>query len=246
MESVSKIAAEGSHVCVLETDGTITCAGINTFGQLGNGEFSETLDFAFTNVPDIDDATDISLGYDHTCALHESGEISCWGRNHFGQLGNGEENVGRHSAVPQRVVGISDAIAVEAGALTTTCALHENGEISCWGQSDQGELGTNADLSNDHSAVPVEDRRHHRRCGCRSRSLSCLRSARIRRSLVLGVRLPRTARHRRRHHRRLQRSTSEGIRRLRCHRRFSRFLPHLRIAPDPAKSPAGARTSTDS
>ena len=156
VESVSKIAAEGSHVCVLETDGTITCAGINTFGQLGNGEFSETLDFAFTNVPDIDDATDISLGYDHTCALHESGEISCWGRNHFGQLGNGEENVGRHSAVPQRVVGISDAIAVEAGALTTTCALHENGEISCWGQSDQGELGTNADLSNDHSAVPVK------------------------------------------------------------------------------------------
>ena len=155
VESVSKIAAEGSHVCVLETDGTITCAGINTFGQLGNGEFSETLDFAFTNVPDIDDATDISLGYDHTCALHESGEISCWGRNHFGQLGNGEENVGRHSAVPQRVVGISDAIAVEAGALTTTCALHESGEISCWGQSDQGELGTNADLSNDHSAVPV-------------------------------------------------------------------------------------------
>ena len=156
VESVTKIAAEGIHVCVLETDGTITCAGSNAFGQLGSGQFSETLNFAFSNVPDIDDATDISLGYDHTCALHESGEISCWGRNHYGQLGNGEENVGSHSASPQRVEGISDAIAVEAGALTTSCALHETGEVSCWGQSDLGELGTNADLSNDHSAVPVK------------------------------------------------------------------------------------------
>ena len=156
VESVTKIAAEGNHVCVLETDGTITCAGLNVFGQLGNGEFGEALVFAFTNVPDIDDATDISLGYDHTCALHETGEISCWGRNNYGQLGTGEENVGTHSAVPQQVVGITDAIAVEAGALTTSCALHETGEVSCWGQSDLGELGTNADPSSDHSAVPVK------------------------------------------------------------------------------------------
>ena len=156
VESIAEIAAEGIHICALETDGTITCAGANLFGQLGNGEFSESLSFEFVNVPDIDDATDISLGYDHTCALHATGEISCWGRNHFGQLGNGEENVGSHSAVPQRVLGITDAIAVETGALTTTCALHENGEVSCWGQSDIGELGTNADPSSDHSAVPVK------------------------------------------------------------------------------------------
>ena len=156
VESIIEIAAEGIHVCALETDGTITCAGANAFGQLGNGQFGQTLDFAFSNVPDIDDATDITLGYDHTCALHESGEISCWGRNHYGQLGTGEENVGSHSAVPQRVVGITDAIAVEAGSLTTTCALHENGEVSCWGQSDRGELGTNADPSSDHSASPVK------------------------------------------------------------------------------------------
>ena len=156
VESVKKISAEGTHVCALETNGKITCAGANVFGQLGSGEFGEAMTFEFANVLDIDDATDISLGYDHTCALHETGEISCWGRNHFGQLGNGEEHVGRHSAVPQRVVGITDAIAVDAGSLTTTCALHENGEVSCWGQSDFGELGTNADPSSDHSAVPVK------------------------------------------------------------------------------------------
>ena len=156
VESMEEIAAEGVHICVLETNGTITCAGENMFGQLGNGEFSETLDFAFSNVPDIDDATDISLGYHHTCALHATGEVSCWGRNNYGQLGTGEENVGTHSAVPQRVEGITDAIAVEAGTFTTTCAVHATGEVSCWGQSDRGELGTNADPSNDHSAVPVK------------------------------------------------------------------------------------------
>ena len=157
IESIKKIDAEGAHLCLLETAGKVTCAGANNvFGQLGSGEFARDMIFEFANVPGIDDATDISLGYDHTCALHEAGEISCWGRNHYGQLGNGEEKVGRHSAVPQQVVGITDAIAVETGALTTTCALHENGEVSCWGQSDLGELGTNADPSDDHSAVPVK------------------------------------------------------------------------------------------
>ena len=202
------------------------------FGQIGNGEFSQTMNFEFSNVPDIDDATDISLGYDHTCALHESGEVSCWGRNNYGQLGTGEENVGSHSAVPQRVVGITDAIAVEAGALTTSCALHETGEVSCWGQSRQRRARHERRSRKRPLGRAGENRRHRRRHSRNSRSLPCLRSARIRRSLMLGGRLFRTARHRRNCRRRLQRGTSEGIRHFRCCGPFSRLQPQLRIAPN--------------
>ena len=155
VENITKISSEGSHVCGLEENGRVTCAGFNVFGQLGNGKFSRTPDFSFAQVLDLDDAVDVSLGVFHSCAVHESGEVSCWGRNHWGQLGNGEQHFQSNSAVPQQVVGITDAVAVVAGTFTITCALHENGEVSCWGQSNLGELGTNADPSSDHSAVPV-------------------------------------------------------------------------------------------
>ena len=156
LESFKKLTVGGNHLCILDHNNIISCVGVNLFGQLGNGEFGGTISFELASVSNIDDAIDISLGFQHTCALHESGEISCWGRNHFGQLGTGEAQVGSHSAVPQRVIGITDAIAVAASTTHITCALHENGEVSCWGQNNFGELGANADPSTDHSAVPVK------------------------------------------------------------------------------------------
>ena len=154
---ITKVAASAGHFCSLHEDGTITCAGANNYGQLGNGKFNPLFfDMILDQVVGLDDAVDMSLGYDHSCAVHASGEVSCWGRNDHGQLGNGELNLSFNSAIPQQVEGLKDAVAVAAGALATSCVLHATGEISCWGQNDLGQLGTNSDLSKDHSSVPVK------------------------------------------------------------------------------------------
>ena len=153
---IALVASGGSHACVLHTDGTISCAGANWNGNLGTGEFGANISWTPQKVVGIDDATDISLGFAHTCAMHATGEVSCWGRNHYGQLGTGEENVGTNSPSPQRVLGITDAVAIAAGDLTLTCALHATGEVSCWGTNSFGTLGTAANPASDHSAVPVK------------------------------------------------------------------------------------------
>ena len=101
------------------------------------------------------------MGFAHSCALHTTGEVSCWGRNDDGQLGNGEDGLENNSPIPVKVLGITDAIAISARSNSLACAVHATGEVSCWGHSRFGELGTHEDLggeysSVDHSSVPVK------------------------------------------------------------------------------------------
>ena len=142
------IAAGWVHSCALHETGTISCWGVNSSGALALEYFDPV------EVEGITDAVAVATGLGHSCALHENGTISCWGDNYYGQLGNGTGGeIGDESWVPPvRVNGISDAIAIAAGS-SHSCALHENGTISCWGNNRYGQLGNGTD---DNSAVPVQ------------------------------------------------------------------------------------------
>ena len=144
------IATGYRYTCALRQGGTISCWGRNHDGQLGNGQSGEDVQSSIpVQVTGITDATAITAGGEHSCALHQGGTISCWGDNYQGQLGNGESGYGTISSVPVKVPGITDATAITAGGIHT-CALHQNGTISCWGGDALGN-GQNA-----VSPVPVQ------------------------------------------------------------------------------------------
>ena len=152
------ITADGGHSCALHQDGTITCWGSNWNGQLGNGAKSY-----FSSVPvgvsGITDATAITAGFDHSCVLHQTGAISCWGANDAGQLGNGQSGEDADSSVPVKVNGITDATAIAAGGNqfnSHSCALHQTGAVSCWGANDAGQLGNGQSGEDADSSVPVK------------------------------------------------------------------------------------------
>ena len=131
------IAAGWFHSCALHETGTISCWGADDPVE----------------VEGITDAVAVATGSGHSCALHENGTISCWGSNDYKQLGNGTGGeIGDESFVPVKVDGINDAIAVSAGSVHS-CALHENGTISCWGFNGWGQLGNG---TNENSSVPVQ------------------------------------------------------------------------------------------
>jgi alpha-tubulin suppressor-like RCC1 family protein len=90
----------------------------------------------------------LAAGQYHTCAVLDDGTVQCWGRNEWGQLGDGSTTT-RLSPVP--VANLGTTISVSAGAFHT-CALSSSGAVSCWGLNDNGRLGTGSAAS---SSVPV-------------------------------------------------------------------------------------------
>jgi len=91
--------------------------------------------------------TAISVGDRDTCVL-AGGQGYCWGRNSFGQLGDGTTTDATSPVQVQGVPGPLDAIA----AGTSTCALSA-GAVYCWGENWAGQLGDGTTVN---SLVPVK------------------------------------------------------------------------------------------
>ncbi|MDB2623701.1 putative Ig domain-containing protein, partial [Candidatus Poseidoniales archaeon] len=144
------MAAGEDHSCAIKDDGTVRCWGEGANGRLGyGGSTDKNSPTATSSLGTGRTAIDITAGGDHTCAVLDDGSVMCWGANTWGQLGDGT-TTSRTSPTQTLSLG-RPAVAVEAG-MFFTCALLDNGSVSCWGKNNQGQLGrgyTNAssDLS---------------------------------------------------------------------------------------------------
>ena len=78
------------HACAVLSSGHVDCWGFNEFGQLGDGTVGKEV-HPPVEVQGVSDATQTTAGWGHTCALLSSDRIDCWGEDHYGQLGNGDE-----------------------------------------------------------------------------------------------------------------------------------------------------------
>jgi alpha-tubulin suppressor-like RCC1 family protein len=85
-------------------------------------------------------ATAVSAGFDHSCAVIDGGQVTCWGNNEYRQLGI--DTTADRSSTPVLVPGVTGATAVTAGD-GSSCALIERGRVTCWGDAyDSEELET--------------------------------------------------------------------------------------------------------
>jgi cysteine-rich repeat protein len=138
------------HTCIVTTAGEIMCWGYNNYGQLGDGSSVNRSTAILVEGLTIEAVT-MSLGYYHTCSVLLSNEAYCWGRNDFGQLGDGTTN---GSTVPVLVAGLGSTIGSLALGYDHTCALLTSGEMSCWGLNNCGQLG-NGTMLDSVAPVPV-------------------------------------------------------------------------------------------
>ena len=153
-EDKGELALGFNHGCARLPDGTVRCWGDNGAGQIGDGvpfDGGRPNVLKPQRVPGIDDAIAIASGLTHTCAVHRPGNVSCWGSNFFGQLGDGTE---LRSSKPVKVLGLSNATAL-AGGTSFTCALRSDKTVVCWGANYSGQLGDGLKV-NRPTAAPVK------------------------------------------------------------------------------------------
>lgn len=83
----------------------------------------------------------VAAGWEHTCALDNTGRAFCWGNGGSGRLGNGADT---NAAFPVAVAGNLRFISIGASQ-SSTCAKTADGAVWCWGRGIAGMLGARRD-----------------------------------------------------------------------------------------------------
>ena len=137
------ISAGGQHTCAIAGPSAIGnhlyCWGRGNRGQLGTSATQENVPTS-TLIPGGDDTVAISSGHEHTCAILDNGDVRCWGRGDRGQLGNGGTSSINSPTLTSSLGTGRTAVAISSGE-SHTCAILDNGSVSCWGRGNYGQLG---------------------------------------------------------------------------------------------------------
>ena len=166
------IQAGKAHTCVHKDNGRVNCWGHNAFGQLGQGSSDIAFGEEAGDSPASrylagfgSDPVAIATGDLHSCALLVNGNIRCFGKNDFGQLGTGDtQNLGISpgftpavsDGLPGVSVNVAAAAIIEIGlGFAHSCALLDTGSVRCWGDNSYGQFGINSPApANSRALVP--------------------------------------------------------------------------------------------
>lgn len=137
------VVAGTQFTCIVSAStNAVQCVGLNDEGQLGRGTASS---FELRPVANAELAGvgPIAARAANVCAVGQDARAHCWGRNKGGELGQSTTSF-PFAASPVGVVTEEDsATTVTALAVgeQSTCILHSNGHVWCWGASTRGQTG---------------------------------------------------------------------------------------------------------
>jgi alpha-tubulin suppressor-like RCC1 family protein len=135
--TATSISAGQYFTCMRTTTGAAQCFGQNNYGQLGDGTNADrTTAVGVTGLSS--GVASLSGGAWHSCAVTDSGSVKCWGRNDWGNLGDGTTST---SYTPVDVSGLNATAVKVVTTNYSSCALTSVGGVKCWGYGGWGLIG---------------------------------------------------------------------------------------------------------
>jgi alpha-tubulin suppressor-like RCC1 family protein len=171
LEAAQIVAIDYHSFCAIIADtgpdeSGLKCWGSNDYCELGigthqgglasdpstTGDGLPWIDLGKTATGATRRAVAAAGGFQFLCVLGDDGALVCWGDNWSGQLGIGRASAPR-SCLPEETGAANlvslpgPAVALGARGQSTgggahACALLASGQVTCWGENDDGQLGT--------------------------------------------------------------------------------------------------------
>ena len=136
------VAIGYTHTCAILSDDSLSCWGVNTYGQLGVGDTTNR-DSPTTVSLGSSTVKAVALGQYHTCAILNDDSVKCWGYNYYGQLGIGVwmGNENPPSGLSTVDLGSGRTAKKLSAGRDHTCAILDDDSLVCWGSNGMYQLG---------------------------------------------------------------------------------------------------------
>jgi alpha-tubulin suppressor-like RCC1 family protein len=153
----TQIDAGFTHSCALTTNGTYSCWGDDTYGQLGNGSSTGAQLSPTQELTSATDWAQVSVSPGHSCAIKTNGTAWCWGSDYNGALGNGPTLTDNQFSPTQEATLATSwaqiSVKNELGGTRHSCAVRTDGTLWCWGTDGNGQLGNGATTGDQDTPV---------------------------------------------------------------------------------------------
>eukprot|EP01080_Neovahlkampfia_damariscottae_P005553 gene5553-9371_t len=147
--NVSKISAGNSHTLVLLQNKTVVSFGYNLYGQLGDGSTITKASPVALSLNNMD-IISVATGNDHSIILNSNGYVFLFGRNVYGQIGDGTTT---NRLIPTILPYSNSKILKIAAGGHSTFILKSNGTLFGFGRNFDGELGVGTAYSS--QKIPI-------------------------------------------------------------------------------------------
>jgi alpha-tubulin suppressor-like RCC1 family protein len=142
------------HVLILRSDGTVWGCGLNNVGQIGDGTSGTNRSLPTQVVGLPANIVQVLASSQSSYALTADGEVYAWGRNQYGNLGNGTASSSTTAApTPALVPGLAAVVMIASGR-DHVLAVTSSGTVWGWGLNASHQI--NAAMTNVLSPVQIE------------------------------------------------------------------------------------------